>query len=415
MLKHSGLLEPQAPMVQNFDSGGIELRWREWLRREHIYRYVFHEFRLKLPGLLESSCIVDHFMGSRLIVPRLVYNWSMLDQELSLFHDTTPILSITDLQAPLPCSEHLWRARNSVEWLDLIQENANNPDYHSPIYPQDNLSLSHLFQDMLRDELEVKNRQLPALRLKLLLHPLQSLVSHLGQLLSCYYGMHDNQQNTRPLTTASTLMRLEEVQSSLQKWYDIAIVNHRADPDCPITNGSLVLYHLIYLNTITYFPEIERLVRKEGFEGSSWKTALRSKQFIYQPEKAIVHCGQVFRIISKMPEMGRPAWWSAAVYRVTMILWVDRMSRVYSGENFEKGPVFMMNSISPDDPAIKAYVCNTYGTPALLNRDGSFAPLGNRDHVLTHCLTLLDEGVPTRFSDGIKRKLQTLLQNWQAS
>lgn len=347
---------------------------------------------------------------------RLVYNWSMIDQELSLFHDTAPILSITELQTPLPCSEGLWRAHSSGEWLDVVRQEhptSGSPGYHSSAYPQDDLSLSHLFQDMLRDELTMKNRQMSALRLKLLLHPLQSLVYNLGQLLSCFYGMHDNRQSTRPLTTASTLMRLEEVQSSLHKWYDIAMSNHRADPNCPITNGSLVLYHLIYLNTVTYFPEIERLVRKEGFDGLSWETALRSKQFIYQPEKAIIHCGQIFRIISNMPEAGRPSWWSAAIYRATMILWVDGISRAYSGETVEHGPAFMINSLSQDDQAIKAYLCNSFGVPALLKRDGSYFQLGNPENVLIHCLTLLDEGVSTRFSDGIRRKLQTLLRNWK--
>jgi hypothetical protein len=342
----------------------------------------------------------------------------MIDQELSLFHDTSLILSITDLQTPLPSAERLWRARNPAEWLAILHEtqaSSGNTDYHSPPRSQENVSLSHLFQDMLRDELEVKNRHLSAVRLKLLLHPLQSLVSHLGQLLSCYYGMHDNRQSTRPLTTASTLMRLEEVQSSLQKWYDIVMVNHRADPDCLTTNGSLVLYHLIYLNTVSYFPEIERLARREGFEGSSWQNALRSKQFIYQPEKAIFHCGQVLRIIGNMPRMGRPAWWSAAVYRATMILWVDSMSRVYSGETCEKGPVFMINTSTPDDPVVKAYLCNLYGTPALLNRDGSCTKLGGPDNVLAHCLSLLDVGVSTRFSDGVRRKLQTLSKNWKTT
>jgi hypothetical protein len=342
----------------------------------------------------------------------------MIDQELSLFHDTSPILSITDLQTPLPCSERLWRAQNSVEWLETIQEtysNASSPEYHSSTHPHDGLSLSHLFQDMLRDELEMKNRRLSPLRLKLLLHPLQSMVCHLGQLLSCFYGMHDNQHNTRPITTASTLMRLEEVQSFLQKWYELCMINSKADPDCNITNGSLVLYHLISLNTVTYFPEIERLVRKEGFDGLSWESALRSKQFIYKPESAIFHCGQVLRIISNMPQGRRPPWWSAALYRVTMILWVSGISQAYSDDSREKGSVFMINSVTSDDPAVKAYLTNLLGVPALLRRDGSFTQLGNPDDVLTHSLTVLDEGVATRFSDGIRRKLQNVLRNWKAT
>jgi hypothetical protein len=39
MLKHAGMLEPQEPGISPFDdSTDMEVRWREWLRREHIYR-----------------------------------------------------------------------------------------------------------------------------------------------------------------------------------------------------------------------------------------------------------------------------------------------------------------------------------------------------------------------------------------
>lgn len=347
---------------------------------------------------------------------RLVYNWVMIDQELSLFHDIAPVLSITELQTPLPDSERLWRAKNALEWLDIVHDlcaNSDNSSYHSSAHPQAGLSLSHLFQDMLRDELEIKNRRLSPLRLKLLLHPLQSLVCHLGQLLSCFSGMHDNHRSSRPLTTASTLLRLEEVQSSLQKWYDLCMINAKKTPDCAITNSSLVLWHLISLNAITYFPEIEKLVRNSAFDEHTQETILRSQRLIYQPEKAIYHCGQVLKIVSAMPKSGRPPWWSAAIYRVTMILLADSISRPRHQRDIEeKGPLVMINLVTSEDPAINAYICNFYGIPALLNRDGSFTKLGSPDELLTHCITLLDEGTSTRFSDGIRRKLQKVLRIW---
>jgi hypothetical protein len=347
---------------------------------------------------------------------RLVYNWVMIDQELSLFHDIAPILSITELQTPLPECERLWRAKNSLEWLDIVHDlcaNSGNSGYHSSTHPQDGLSLSHLFQDMLRDELEIKNRRLSPLRLKLLLHPLQSLVCHLGQLLSCFSGMHDSHRSSRPLTTASTLLRLEEVQSSLQKWYDLCMINAKESPDCAITNSSLVLWHLISLNAITYFPEIEKLVRKQGYDEPSQESILRSQRLIYQPEKAIFHCGQVLKIVSAMPESGRPPWWSAAIYRATMVLLAESISRPrHQRENEEKGPLVMINLVTPEDPSTTSYTCNFCGIPALLNRDGSFTKLGSPDELLTHCITLLDEGCSTRFSDGIRRKLQKVLVIW---
>ena len=351
------------------------------------------------------------------IFASLVYNWVMIDQELSLFHDTTTLISITDLQTPLPCPERLWRSQNSAEWFDSLQEtysSTSNPEYHSSAHLHDGLSLSHLFQDMLRDELDMKSRRLSPLRLKLLLHPLQSLACHLGQLLSCFYGMHDNQRSTRPITTASTLMRLEEVQSTLRKWYELALPNLKADPDCTITNGSLILYHLISLNTVTYFPEIERLVRREQFDGLSWESAFRSKPFIYNPENAMFHCGQIFRIVSNMPATGRPPWWSAALYRATLILWISSISRVHSdNDSWEKGPVFMINAVAPEDSLIKTYLTNLHGTPAMLRRDGSYIQFGNPDDILSYSLTVLDEGIATRVSDGIKRKLQTVSRNWK--
>lgn len=214
--------------------------------------------------------------------------------------------------------------------MEETYDKANPPAYHSSARLHEELSLSHLFQDMLRDELEMKNRRLCPSTLRLLLHPLQSLAGHVGQLMSCFYGMHDNQQGTRPITTASTLMRLEEVQSLLHKWHDLCMIHSRANPDCATTNSSLALYHIISLNTISYFPEIERLVRKEGFDGSSWESVLHSKQFIYKPKHAIFHCGQILRIISNMPKTGRPPWWPAAIYRVSASL---RRSRIAASPN----------------------------------------------------------------------------------
>jgi hypothetical protein len=43
MLKHAGMLEPQDPGLLPFDETiDLELRWKEWLRREHNNRYVEH-------------------------------------------------------------------------------------------------------------------------------------------------------------------------------------------------------------------------------------------------------------------------------------------------------------------------------------------------------------------------------------
>jgi len=371
---------------------------------------------MSLPNSSLAKHCNNEFLQPLLILCSLVYNWVMIDQELSLFHDTSPILSITDLQTPLPCDERLWHSSNSTEWHEMIQEmriGSDDVEYRSCTFYHQDLSLSSMFQNMLSGEQKLKSRQLSAIHLKLLLHPLQMLVYHLGQLQGCFYGMYENQHRTRPHTTASISLQLGEVQSSLEKWHDLAMQNHRLDSECPITNGSLVLYHIIYLNTVTYFPGIERVIRREESNGNSWKAALQSRYFIHHSDKAVFHALQTLELIRNMPKSGRPPWWSAALYRATMILWVDRVAMSYQVISYEEKQSEMFKSDTANDIAIRAYLSHNYCTPSLAMRDGECEKPTLPDEILLHCVAILENGVPSRFSDGIKRKMQTILKNWK--
>ncbi|KAH7374165.1 hypothetical protein BKA64DRAFT_688802 [Cadophora sp. MPI-SDFR-AT-0126] len=387
MLKHAGMLEPAPPMNFSTLSSSTEIIWREWQQRE----------------------------GKS----RLVYNWVMVDQELSLFHDTAPILSITELETPMPGSEQLWLAKDSAEWFVALQHqqtstSGNGTDwinFDSLVVPQP--SLYDLFQDMLHDNINRRYDKLSPLQLKLLLHPLQSLLCHLRQVLSCFSDFFGSRRGTRTITKASTLLRLEEVQSLLQNWYELCLAHTKTTPSCPVTHANLVFYHLISLNALTSFPEIERLARKEYFDGSSRELSLRHKRCIHQPEEATIHCGQIIRLICSMPREGRPHWWSAALYRAALILWVDSLSRIdQNAQRMEKGEPFAIDSVMPDDPAIVSYLWSGEGIPVLTNEEGRHFKL-SPEEILNHCIELLDQGVALRVSNGIKRKLQELARNWR--
>src|ERR1700710_402664 len=84
------------------------------------------------------------------------------------------------------------------------------------------LSLRELFRHFLDDEILSNGIELTPLHLRLLLHPLQSLVCQYSQLLSCFSDTLGARQRTKALTAASTRCRLEEVQALLQRWYDLA-------------------------------------------------------------------------------------------------------------------------------------------------------------------------------------------------
>jgi len=356
----------------------------------------------------------------------------MLDQELSLFHDTAPFFAITELQCPLPAPEVLWMAADSEQWVNAMQSVYGCSPNISPELlgtPSITPSLYDLFQDFLQDNLSRRSPTLSAQRLRLILHPLQALLCHLRQMLSCFSESHNGRRtSTRTVTKASTLLRLEEVQSLLQKWYDLTMDYSKDHPGCPVTRCNLVLYHLIALNAVTNFPEIERLARREGLDGagSSWELALRYKRCIFQREDAVFHCGQVFRLLRQMPNNRRPAWWAAAIYRPTLILWADSVCRLdpnfQAGDNGKRdadtsGPrrattPVVIDQVSPEDPALVPYIWNGDAIPMLSYLDGTTMKLDNPADILAYAIRNIESGFSSRIGDGIKRKLVQLGKNW---
>ncbi|KAI2776610.1 hypothetical protein F4815DRAFT_339308 [Daldinia loculata] len=391
MLKHAGMFESQPSMIPTFSSStNAELQWRSWLHRESQNR--------------------------------LVYNFVMVDQELSLFHDTAPMLSTSELCAPLPGPELLWMSANADQWVAAVQSiygctaNVNPQLLTTP--PSLTPSLYDLFQDLLNDNLSRRQGSLTPHQLRLLLHPLQSCLFHITQMLSCFSDVMGTRRiGNRTGIKSSFESRRDEIQVLLQKWYELTITYYKANPTCATSKTNLVLYHLISLNAITNFPEIERLARREGFDGSYWELSLRHKRCISQREEAIFHCGQVFRLLRLMPRDRRPSWWSAGVYRATLILWTDSVSRL--DPNFQKrdesGPPVPIDQVTPEDPAVITYLWNGDGVPVLTHqRDGTRASLEKPGDVLEYAVKTLEDGVSSRFTDGIRRKLVTLSGNWQA-
>ncbi|KAK4152555.1 hypothetical protein C8A00DRAFT_44409 [Chaetomidium leptoderma] len=393
MLKHSGMLEPQPLVVPELNgSTSTELQWRAWVQRE--------------------------------TQNRLVYNYVMLDQELALFHDTAPLFAITDLRCPLPGPEVLWKSTNSGQWFTAMQSLHNcaanvNPQLLST--PSATPSLYELFQDFLHDSLLRRQSNLSPQQLRLILHPLQALVCHSRQMGSCFSEVFGTRHTSGcSVAKASILHRLEEAQALLQKWHDTTINHSKANPSCPITRCNLVLYHLISLNAVTDFPEIERLARREGFGGLSWELPLRHGRCIFQRHKAIFHCGQVYRLLRLMPNDCRPAWWSVAMYRATMILWTDSISRtdpnlqVDNHDTIGIGSSFAVriDQLAADDQVLHNYMWGGGGVPVLMGLDGAAVALDKPGDLLSYAVKNIDSCFSSRIGDGIKRKLVSLGNTW---
>jgi hypothetical protein len=243
-------------------------------------------------------------------------------------------------------------------------------------------------------------------------------------MVSCFSDVFDpSHTGTSAMTKASVMHRLDETQALLQKWYDITLTYLKANPACSITRCNLVIYHLLYLNTVTSLPETERFARREGLGNLSWELPLRHGRCIFHRPKAIAHCGQVFRLLHLMPNDRRPAWWAAAMYRAALVLWTDSISRMdqhHSLQQQQQGlaPV-MIDRLPLEDPAVMALAwggggssSGGVGVPVLVCPDGTTVGLDKPAKILGYAVKHIETCFSSRIGDGIKRKLVTLGNNW---
>ncbi|GAB7361202.1 hypothetical protein MBLNU230_g1265t1 [Neophaeotheca triangularis] len=386
MLRHSGILEnrPQPQRSEQQQRSNPDSIWNEWIQ---------HESR-----------------------SRLIYSWVMVDQDLSLFHDAAPLFSVTEFGSPMPDADRLWHAKSAVEWSSIFEQvHEFSGGYSSVGSGARPLSLRDLFRHFLDDELIPLGIEMTPLQMRLLLHPLQSLVFQHTQLLSCFSDSLGTRTKPSPaMSAASTRSRLSEVQCLLQRWYDLAERYLKANPMCAMMQTNLVMFHLISLNAVTNFTEIERLARRENFDGTYQQLAWLHKRCIADVEEAVFHCGQIFRLVRQMPRGIRPPWWAGAIYRVGLILWADSLvqkeNATPSGNGMfpVAGPSFAIDALPADHPLIVRYLTKREGVPCVTKRDGSQMAIDQAFAVLQHCIEVVDEGASSRFSDGIRGKLERL-------
>ena len=147
----------------------------------------------------------------------------MVDQDLALFHDTAPLFSVTEFGAPMPDADRLWQAKSAMEWSSTFEQvHEFSGGFSSVGSGARPLSLRELFRHFLDDEMISHGIEMTPLQMRLLLHPLQSMVCHYSQLIRCFSDSLATRNKTRTVTAASTRCRLEEAQSLLQRWYDLA-------------------------------------------------------------------------------------------------------------------------------------------------------------------------------------------------
>ncbi|KAF3021449.1 hypothetical protein E8E14_007807 [Neopestalotiopsis sp. 37M] len=376
MLKHAGMLAAQ-PAISPAPEGDLQFndsQWRKWLQ-------------------LETK-------------NRLVYNWVMVDQELSLFHDTDPQLDVSELHTSLPCSEMLWKAADAEQWNDAVRRcmSSGSPQ------PLASPSLFNLYREFLEQKLSDGHVDLDAHQLRLLLHPIQKMLCNTRQTLTCFSDAFiPDQPGQQSFTRAHVMQQIEVVQSLLSRWHKLAISCWNKNQNCTIIRTNLVLYHLISLNAVTNFPEIESLARKDSHAGSLWDQASHRQRCIYDRQLAVFHCAQVFTFLSRMPADRLPMWWTAAIYRATLILWAD--SLLHSQTSISPAEASDLSHTAHSPQGLE-YAPDYNGMPYLTRSDNTPFLLDQPSEVLDYAIHAITRGASSRFGEGITRKLIALRTNW---
>ncbi|KAG9843616.1 transcription factor Bmr1, partial [Aureobasidium melanogenum] len=384
ILRRSRLFEQPSPSVPLSDSAAELMRvWRDWQEQESKNRTA--------------------------------YTWLILDQEMCLFQDSTSTLftSGTDFNISVPSSDRVWRATSAEQWAREMRHLDGGTITFPPSLNE------HVKRFRALDTAKDVDTFVPT-TLRLLLCHLQKIVSQVRAMIVDIGASGATSKATRHHTSMVLVsVHMDEAQDMLQKWYSLA--SHRCtDHESPAMGATLVLYHLVSLNTLTNFPDVERFARNDDnvqfHESSRW---LRSHHF-EDHHRIFFHCGQVLRTIRSMPEHTRPAWWAGAVYRVALIAWANSISlpdaSMEVGEHEHKEFTHVvLDELAPDHSLIEAYLDRHEGIPVFSRLQGGHLSLDVPGEILVHLASVLGTDPQLTFVKGVQLKLLKLAARWQQS
>jgi hypothetical protein len=366
----------------------------------------------------------------------MLHSWVAVDLEMSLFHDIPPKLDAMSIHFPLPATTATSQGTRMT--MDGWESDATPPSIGESVQGQGYKCLPGLFEALMTGQLS-RLQDISATHLRLLLHPLQSMSMRLHQCLDTFCNLQG--PGARPSATISLASKafVDEHMILLARWRHLAtIVAARRENKPTILASSLALHHIMILNSLASFPEIERLTRLWTGSGTitpthSYQSWMRSAS----PEGLALlmfNCGQLLHVLRSMPPTLRPIWWPAALYRVTLVLCqavisLNSMSAVtmfgFSASaqvtpSDSSNLVFLDQNISPNaedrDAGLREFLGRLHGRPVLTSTDGNAVMLLNEISVLDHCVAMLEQNLlfdESTFAHGIYEKLCELRSRWR--
>ncbi|KAJ5635351.1 uncharacterized protein N7484_008664 [Penicillium longicatenatum] len=346
---------------------------------------------------------------------RLTHCWLILDHEISLFRDilSTSFLSTTSFNTPIPSPDSAWNAKFAKKWIEVM------------LSAYGRVSMPPSLNDWLSWFSETNDFRSTAhispVTLRLLLCHLQDQVIQLRFNIDRVLGRGQTHKGSQHLPVVLFAVQVQEVQEQLRKWHDLTQTQIPNETTSPETATNMILYHLIMLNTMVNFPEIELLARSNQKSEVGYDPPRRCSQYAHHLENTTeiyFHCGQVMRHVRSIPEPGRPPWWAGAIYRVALVAWANGTVSVNVVNSPRRGDMETQGTVlldvhPPYHTSIVSYLNHQGGIPAFSDSDDTAVRLDDSVDVIRHCASFLDTDIKTKFTLSIRQKLLTMATRWE--
>jgi hypothetical protein len=342
---------------------------------------------------------------------------------MSLFYDSPPQVSVNHLQACMPQFEALWRCESGEEWLETWDARHNM--FKQPM-SLEQPSLRTTFRKLIEREILAEDSEYSPTHLRLLLQPIQAIASHLYGCLTTIFHNGSGTNTGGFSTNFASKAFLDEVKGLLQHWWTLNsfLISKNGNTVSSETAHNLITYHLMYLNNLVCFSEIERLSRREPSNDVFQKSLCLRVRCAEDFTQVLFHCGQVLRLIHEMSEADLPAWWPAALYRISLALWiiikgnavgtptVSSVSAHGLHGDLTSGTV-PVDRLGPDDGRLLNFVRHLEGVPVLTGADGRCTAISDANMVLAHCIGVLERiRAFSPLLTEVKSKLERMKDRW---
>ncbi|KAJ5905115.1 C6 and C2H2 transcription factor [Penicillium subrubescens] len=330
-------------------------------------RFKHEVYPIIAPSATDDESTLDHKWRTWVELEsfkRLAHYVFIHDAQASALRSTTPLISHSEFDLPLPFSRKLWNAKTAAEWKAIyIQE--------VPQCPSTSVSLATILQDIttLSSIPCYVDFQLAALAT---MNGISKMIADCNRIL---------RDSGRQWSTAVANLWQQELVQLLEQFQFLAV-----EPLKDSLPAMSLIYQTVSLSLYLPLGVLETFSGKDGEERSSaiYESLIQHISPTHL-RKASWHASQVLRIARSMPHGSLVASRAACVYFSALALWSLATVFSWKGMNMVTGnrgtdQILFLDG-EDDGDALRRFIALGQGSPALSSA-GQYVHLQDRGAVM---------------------------------